>query len=129
MPVIVSGPVLAGIATNTTPVIVSLSFMLLQKKIRIDSFLSEQLPDVSRARLKASIQEGLVTVNSVPQKKPAYGCKIGDLIVGTLPEPPCTTAEPEDLPLSVIYEDEDVLVINKAAGEILTSFLAWSTKN
>lgn len=89
----------------------------MQKKVRIDSFLSDNLPDVSRARLKSSIQEGLVYVNSTPQTKPAYGCKIGDVIVGLLPEPPGTTAAPEDLPLTVAYEDDHVLVVNKAAGD------------
>lgn len=78
--------------------------------------MSENLPEVSRARLKASIQHGLVTVNRTPQTKPAYGCKVGDVIVGSLPDPPGTTAEPEDIPLSVAYKDNHVLVLNKAAG-------------
>ena len=89
----------------------------MQKKVRIDSFLSDNLPDISRARLKSSIQDGLVTVNSKPQTKPAYGCKLGDIIEGSLPEPPGTTAEPEDLPLAIAYEDDHVLVVNKAAGD------------
>jgi 23S rRNA pseudouridine1911/1915/1917 synthase len=93
-------------------------FCVLQKKVRIDSFLSGNMPDVSRARLKASIQEGLVYVNRTTQTKPAYGCKVGDVIAGSLPEPPGTTAEPEDIPLLVAYEDDHVLVVNKAAGVI-----------
>lgn len=89
---------------------------VLQKKVRIDSFLSDNLPEVSRSRLKSSIQAGLVTVNRTPETKPAYGCKVGDVIVGSLQELPGTTAEPEDIPLSVTHEDEHVLIINKPAG-------------
>lgn len=89
----------------------------------MDAFLSDHLPEVSRARLKTCIQDGLVAVNTTSQTKPSYACRIGDVIAGTLPEPPLTTAEPEDIPLAVVHEDEDVVIVNKAAG-MLSSVIA-----
>jgi 23S rRNA pseudouridine1911/1915/1917 synthase len=89
----------------------------------MDAYLSEQLPDVSRARLKTCIQDGFVAVNMNTQTKASYTCKLGDIIAGTLPEPPSTTAEPEDIPLVVVYEDEHVLIVNKVAGTHLAELI------
>lgn len=88
------------------------------QKLRLDSFLSSQLPEASRARLQASIKEGLVTINGNPTKKPASLIHTGDIIVGSLLPPPPLEACPEPIPLDIIYEDHHVLVVNKPAGMV-----------
>jgi 23S rRNA-/tRNA-specific pseudouridylate synthase len=62
-----------------------------QGKLRLDTFLAEQLPTVSRAKISASIKAGLITVNKTAVNKPARTVKGGDVIsVSLLPPEPCT---------------------------------------
>jgi 23S rRNA pseudouridine1911/1915/1917 synthase len=82
---------------------------------RLDRYLAEKLPDRSRASLQELIREGFVTVNGRPAR-PASPLKPGDRVTVELPPPAPTTATAEDIPLTVIYEDEDLAVIDKPAG-------------
>ncbi|PSC67546.1 ribosomal large subunit pseudouridine synthase D [Micractinium conductrix] len=88
-------------------------------KLRLDAFLSARLPAASRARLQASIKEGLVVVNGRPQPKASYGVKPGDLVACSVLPPPPLEASPEALPLAIVYEDEHLLVINKASDMVM----------
>lgn len=88
----------------------------MQKKCRIDAILSLRFPNISRERIKSSIQTGNMTVNNVVRTKPSFVCNVGDLIHFCVPTPPEAVAEPENIPLDIFYEDCDVLVVNKAAG-------------
>lgn len=84
-------------------------------KTRLDIFLLQRLPDLTRSRIKNLIEDGLVSLNDMPAKA---GVKVkgGDEISITIPEPQPVKAEPEKIPLDIIYEDKDVIVINKPPG-------------
>ncbi len=71
----------------------------LQEKVRLDSYLSGQMPEVSRAKLQAGIKEGLVTINGRVQRKVSHPIKRGDLICCQLPPPAQLDAEPEVNPI------------------------------
>ena len=85
---------------------------------RLDIFLQAQLPQYSRSRLQQWAKEGLAAVNGAAQK-PSYTLKQGDKVAfsaGTLPD---LHAFAEDLPIDVIYQDEDVVAVNKPAGMVV----------
>ncbi len=86
--------------------------------IRLDSFLSEQIPDMSRSAAQKLMENGDVLVNGQPVKK-NYKTRTGDAIEVTLPEPQVVDIIPENIPLDVRYEDEDVIVINKPKGLVV----------
>jgi 23S rRNA-/tRNA-specific pseudouridylate synthase len=66
----------------------------LQDKVRLDAYLSAQLPDVSRAKISASIKAGLVVINRAVVSKPSYTVKAGDAIsAALLPPEPCTVSQ------------------------------------
>lgn len=80
---------------------------------RIDKYLSEIMPDVSRSRINKAISDGeSILLNSKPTK-PSARLKAGDLIEFSLSDPEPVLIEPEDIPLDIIYEDRDVLIVNK----------------
>lgn len=89
-----------------------------QKNVRIDKFLSEQLPDQSRSYLQKLLKEGNVTVNEKPVKA-NYKVQLSDTVRLELPEPENPDILPEDIPLDILYEDEDVLIINKPKGMVV----------
>ena len=82
---------------------------------RLDLFLSQQRPDLSRTRIQALIKEGAVLVND-QRARSSYAVRPGDRIGLDLPEPEPLKVEPEDIPLDILFEDEDLLVLDKAAG-------------
>ncbi|WP_374712320.1 RluA family pseudouridine synthase [Symbiobacterium terraclitae] len=86
---------------------------------RLDAFLAgrEEL-GLSRSRIKGLIEEGHVTLNgAVPKAKQSV--EPGDEIVVAIPDPEPVDLEPEDIPLDIVYEDEDLLVINKQRGLVV----------
>ncbi|HED05932.1 MAG TPA: RluA family pseudouridine synthase [Ignavibacteria bacterium] len=90
-----------------------------QKKERIDIFLSEYLEKATRSKVQKLIRAGFVTVNKNPVK-PNYKISPGDIIKTTIPiSPRPEFAEPENIPLNIIYEDEFLLVVNKDAGIVV----------
>jgi 23S rRNA pseudouridine1911/1915/1917 synthase len=86
---------------------------------RLDQFLAAQLPETSRARVQMLLEEGKALVNGA-QSKPSMKLKGGETItiLGD-PMPPPLRAMAEDIPLDIIYEDDDLAVINKPAGMIV----------
>ena len=86
--------------------------------LRLDSFLSEQLPDMSRSAAQKLMEQGHVLVNGQSVKK-NYKTRAEDEIEITLPEPQIVDIQPENIPLDVRYEDEDVIVINKPKGLVV----------
>ena len=80
---------------------------------RLDKYLVQQVEDLSRSYLQGLIKDGLALVNGVPAKA-SQGLKIGDHI--TLIIPPPIPLIPEDIPVKMVYEDEDLIVVNKPAG-------------
>ncbi|MBO7672239.1 RluA family pseudouridine synthase [bacterium] len=82
---------------------------------RLDLFLAEINPDLSRSKIQNYIKNGYVTVNDKPQK-PSYTTKEGDKIVFDMPKNEITEIKPENVPLNIVYEDENMLVVNKPSG-------------
>lgn len=87
--------------------------------VRLDRYLTETLTDYSRSRLQTFIKEGRVHVNGEPAKKMGQALESGDLITVVVPEARPSTLVPEDIPLDILYEDEQSIVINKPAGMVV----------
>jgi len=87
-------------------------------KPRLDVYLCTQLPELTRGRIQALLKSGDITVNA-NSCKPKYTVLAGDEIVINIPEPQTEEALAEDIPLEVLYEDEDIIVINKASGLVV----------
>lgn len=82
---------------------------------RLDSFLSEITPDVSRSKIQSLIKNGGVKLND-EAKKPSYQLKENDKIEFELPQDEEIKIEPQNIPLEIVYEDENMLVVNKPSG-------------
>ncbi len=85
---------------------------------RLDQFISE-VSELSRSQAKEIIEKGLVKVNGKEAKKPSQKVKEGQVVSFEVPPPKPIEVKPEDIPLEVVYEDEDVIVINKPAGMVV----------
>lgn len=85
---------------------------------RLDVFVAGCLPDASRAFIKERIAAGDVLVDGMV-KKPSYKLKGGEQVQVTLPEPKRADIEAEAIPLDIVYEDADVLVVNKPKGMVV----------
>lgn len=86
---------------------------------RLDSFLARHDGRFSRNRFKALIKDGQVRVGGRTLVEPNYRVKSGDDIAVTVPEPVDPTPQPEAIPLHVIFEDDDLIVIDKPAGLVV----------
>lgn len=90
-----------------------------QSMLRIDKYLSARIENVSRTRVQAAAQAGNILVNE-SAVKPNYRIKPLDVIQILLPNPPREIELiPQDLPVSVVYEDDDLIVVDKAAGMVV----------
>ena len=85
---------------------------------RLDRFIQARLPGLSRARIQSLIREGGVLVDGVARKT-GHRLKGGEQITLCMPAPVEQSLEPEALPLDIVYEDEQVAVINKPAGMVV----------
>jgi 23S rRNA pseudouridine1911/1915/1917 synthase len=106
---------------------------------RLDRYMVDRVPFLSRTQIQRLIEEEAITVNGrVP--KSSTKLRKGDRIVATLPPPPSGAIAPEEIPLDVIYEDDAIIVVNKPAGLIvhparshksgtLVNALAWRFKH
>jgi 23S rRNA pseudouridine1911/1915/1917 synthase len=86
---------------------------------RLDHFLVERLPEFSRSRLQGLIKDGFVAVDSVPAKKSGQLLEPGAQVVVRIPPPAPTELVGEDIPLDIIFENNDLLVVNKPAGMVV----------
>jgi 23S rRNA pseudouridine1911/1915/1917 synthase len=86
--------------------------------VRLDKFLHEELPETSRARIQEWIRAGRVRVNG-RVSEPSYRLKGGEIIEVEPAAPPPLRAEPEPIPLNVLYEDEHVIAVDKPAGMVV----------
>ncbi len=87
--------------------------------IRLDRFLALQLPHLSRSRLKQLIKQGEVSLNGAKIEEPNYRVKPADQINVNLPEPQAAEPQPQNIPLDVVFEDEQLIVINKPPGLVV----------
>ena len=86
--------------------------------LRLDAFLAEAQLGLTRSALQKLMEAGAVTVNGSPVRK-NYKTRSGDLIEVTPPEPESLELLPQDIPLDIRYEDEDVIVLNKPKGLVV----------
>jgi 23S rRNA pseudouridine1911/1915/1917 synthase len=98
-----------------------------QSLLRIDKFLMDRLPNVTRTKIQTGIHDGFVRVND-KAIKPNYKIHPNDVITVSLPEPPRDTEiVAENIPLDIVFEDDHLLVINKPAGMVVhPAYQNWS---
>ncbi len=90
-----------------------------QREERLDKFLTTQMADFSRARLQSLVKEGQVKVNGKTASKAGLILRIGDQVDLTIPPTRPSNILPENIPLSVLFENDDLVVINKPAGMVV----------
>lgn len=90
-----------------------------ETNLRLDLFLAGRVPHLSRAHIQRLIGTHAVTVNG-ETGKPSYRTRFGDEIILVIPTAkPLENAQPEDIPLDIIYEDDDLVVVNKSKGLVV----------
>src|SRR6185369_9951552 len=85
---------------------------------RLDTFLRRKFPAASRGTIQRLIQEGCITING-KTTKPTHSPRAGEVVQVTWPEARPAKAQPEDMPLDILFEDEALLVLNKPAGLVV----------
>jgi len=86
---------------------------------RVDAWISDALDDVSRSRVKTLIEEGHIVLSTGVAPKPHARVKSGMAVRVTIPPAEPLALEPESIPLDILHEDRDVIVLNKAAGMVV----------
>lgn len=86
---------------------------------RLDKFIADQIDDLSRSQIQRLIREGYVTVDGETIRKTGYSLDAGSKINLLVPPPAPAEITPEDIPLSIIYEDDNLLIVNKPAGMVV----------
>ena len=87
-----------------------------QKNMRLDKFLTQNIAGFSRSRLQNLIESGNVLLDDVVLSDNSYKVKIGDSFQVVVPQAVEADPVPENIPLDIVYEDDDVIVVNKPAG-------------
>lgn len=95
------------------------SFEADQRSERLDKFLVTCMPDFSRSRLQVMIRDGLIQINGVVAEKSGQLVEQGSRVDVHLPPPEVTDLVPEDIPLAIIFENNDLMVVNKPAGMVV----------
>ncbi len=88
-----------------------------QSRIRLDVYLTRMVMNATRAKVQAAIDEGAVLVNGRPRRS-SYSVQPGDVIEVTLNRPPTPDIEPENIPLTIVFEDDQLVVVDKPAGMV-----------
>jgi len=86
-----------------------------ERDVRLDKYVCQQLPELSRARVQKLIADGHITVNG-QLAKPGLKLNTGDRLEVAIPPTPSEQLLPESIPLNILYEDDDLLVVEKPAG-------------
>ena len=86
---------------------------------RLDLVLSAGLDDYSRSFIQKLFEGGLIQVNGEECREKKRKCKVGDVVTIQVPPPSKLEVTPENIPLDIVYEDEDILVVNKPAGMVV----------
>ncbi len=85
---------------------------------RLDVFIPGKIPDLSRSFARKLIDDGMVMVNG-NIKKASYNVAVNDIVSLTIPEPKICEAIPQNIPVNIIYEDDDIAVVEKPAGMVV----------
>jgi 23S rRNA pseudouridine1911/1915/1917 synthase len=102
-------------------------FSVEQSNQRLDKFLVTCLPDFSRSRLQSLIQNGFVWVDGKVVTKAGTGLNTGQNVEIIIPAPVPVDLQPEEIPLDIIFENDDLLIINKPAGMVVHPAAGHST--
>ncbi len=94
---------------------IALSYPSDQSPERLDLFISHQVPELTRSAVQRLIDAGLITVNGAPPRS-SLKLKGGEQILIEIPPPAPAVPEAEEIPLAILYEDSDLIVVNKPAG-------------
>ncbi|WP_414579183.1 RluA family pseudouridine synthase [Anabaena sp. CCY 9402-a] len=86
---------------------------------RLDRYLAEELPDLSRSRMQQLIEQGKVQINGKVCTSKKINVKVGDRIILEIPEAQPLELKAENIPLDILYEDEQLLILNKPAGLVV----------
>lgn len=86
---------------------------------RIDRYLADELPELSRSRIQNLIEQGCIQLNHKPCASKKIAIKEGDQITITIPEAEPLQLQPENIPLDILYEDEQLIIVNKPAGLVV----------
>ena len=86
---------------------------------RVDKFLQSQLKNFSRTKLQRLIKGGFVRINDITTKETSKKIKLKDKIEISFPETKQTYIKPYKMPLNILYEDNDIIVINKSPGVVV----------
>ena len=89
-----------------------------EENVRLDKVLSGRLPNLTRTALQKLLENGNVSINGEQASKNRKG-RCGDKILVEIPEPEPLKVEPQEIPLAIVYEDEDLLVVNKPQGMVV----------
>ena len=90
-----------------------------EKGERLDKYLVDCIPEFSRSRLQSLIKSGRVTIDGIEASKTGHSLSPGSIVQVLIPPPRTTDLVPEDIPLDIIFENEDCLVVNKPAGMVV----------
>ncbi len=104
--------------TPLAPKKLTLQVSKMQIPMRIDQYLTQQVENATRNKVQEAIEEGRVLVNEKTVKS-NYRIKSCDLIEMTFLRPPAPELAAEDIPIEIIYEDQDLMVINKKPGMVV----------
>ncbi|MDQ5983832.1 MAG: Ribosomal large subunit pseudouridine synthase D [Eubacteriales bacterium SKADARSKE-1] len=99
-----------------------------QKGERIDKVVSRSFPELTRSRVQNLIEEKNITLNNEAPITKNYKARLGDKIKIIIKEPQEIEAEPENIPLDIVYEDDDLLVVNKPKGMVVHPAVGNYTK-
>lgn len=86
--------------------------------MRLDKYVTSFIQNASRTKVQKAIEEGYVLVNG-KQEKSSYNMLPGDEIDITIPKPPPPEAKPEEMELDILFEDDDLIIVNKKAGRVV----------
>lgn len=90
-----------------------------QSGMRLDKFLTEIYPDQTRSFLQKLVKSGEIKVNGKPVIKAGFVVEGGDQVSASIPTPQAVEIEAENIPLDILYEDADVLIVNKSKGMVV----------
>ena len=90
-----------------------------QAQTRLDRFLAHHLPEISRSQLKKLVTDNHIKIDESVVTKAGVRLRGGETVTVTLPQPEAVEAVGEDIPLDILYEDSDLIVINKSAGMVV----------
>ena len=106
-----------GTPTRDVPHQIDIAVPPGKKRERIDVFITRHVENATRNKVQQAIRDGTVLVNG-ERVRPSHQVSPGDVVQITLPRPPPQEATAENIPLDIVYEDDDLIIVNKRAGMV-----------